>query len=90
MANIICEKCGAVWTDEFGSFSSEFFRTPTLSNGVISLNQIFASGESLLACPKDPREPLDSAIQRSYDGPKSEARRTGRPVGEYWRDRDEL
>lgn len=80
MATIRCQNCSAIWSDEFSDFSSEKFRTPTLSSGVVSLAQIFASGENLLSCPKDPSEPLDSAIQREWNGPKSRSRKTGRPA----------
>lgn len=80
MATIMCQTCGAIWRSTDAPFSSEFLSTTSLSGRVVGIAEVFASGENLLTCPKDPREPLDSAIQRSGDGPKSSARKTGFPV----------
>jgi hypothetical protein len=83
MANILCTKCGASWTNDGGDIEGQFtarlFSTPNNPVGsYLSVNQIIASGETLLSCPKDPQNALDEAIQRKGQGPRSQARITGR------------
>ena len=79
MADLHCQTCGKVWTEADGPlYSSFYFSHPSHPKGsLLSVNQMIANGESLLTCPVDPIEPLDSAMQEASSGPRSSARVTG-------------
>lgn len=82
MAQVICKTCGTSWNNDdpqFALFSAFKFSTPNNPKGsYLSVGQIIASGESLLTCPSDPDAELDAAIQAKGQGPRSQARITGK------------
>ena len=79
MSEIICRTCGKVWSDEVepdADFAAYKFSTANNPKGTfLTVSAIIQTGEALLSCPADPDPILDRAIQESYNGPKSEARK---------------
>ena len=83
MATIICQKCGASWSDSDDSPETEFqallFSTPSNPTGsYLTVEEIIATGESMLSCPKDPIPALDRAMADKGQSSTSEARVTGK------------
>lgn len=82
MAEIICQKCGATWSNDdpqVAIYTARLFSTPNNPVGsYLSVDQIILSGEAMLSCPKDPQDRLDQAIQAKGQGPRSQARITGK------------
>ena len=82
MATLVCQRCGANWSDDPRKnqdfFTALFFATTMNPKGTyLTIPELIATGEMLLSCPKDPMPILDEAIQRKGQGPRSQARRTG-------------
>lgn len=83
MATLVCQSCGANWSDEprlnQDFFTTFLFATPMNPKGsYLTIPELINTGEMLIACPKDPIPRLDAAIQRKGQGPRSRARVTGR------------